>query len=198
MNANDAGKFAELIAALATSFNREADRPMLMGYKMGLEDLSINDIAKAIARAIRECKFMPKPAELRELAGAINWKQRAILAWDALDAAVVAHGYYRSVDFDDPVINATVRNMGGWQAVCDKPADEWQTFFRNNFERIYLLLCATGVSKEQAAPLTGHYASINGPAGHQVESPVRIATGLSMLPQIERTSVAQVLLEAGR
>lgn len=196
MVSNDAGKFAELITALATSFNREADRPMLMGYRMGLEDLPIEDIARAVARAMKDCRFMPTPAELRELAGVVNLKQRAILAWDALDAAVVAHGYYRSVDFDDRVINAAVRNLGGWKAVCDKPLEEYQTFFRKEFERVYLALCQTGVSAEQSAALTGQFAAVNGPAGHAVADPVRIETGLPTLPQIGHSRTAPALIGA--
>jgi hypothetical protein len=54
---------------MATVFRTELTPTMLELYWMGLEDLEPPELGKAAARAMRECRFMPVPAELRELAG---------------------------------------------------------------------------------------------------------------------------------
>ena len=55
--------------ALCSAFNREADRPFLMAYEMGLEGLTSQQIERAVRESILTSRFMPTVAELRELAG---------------------------------------------------------------------------------------------------------------------------------
>lgn len=184
MENHEREKFAELVTALAAAFGRETEKATFVAYMIGLEDLPLTAINTAIGRAIRECKFMPSPAELRELAGVQKPRERAVLAWEALDNAVAEQGYYRSVDFDDPFINATVRNLGGWERVCEMEGEEYSKWFRKEFERVYAALCATGIGPEQAAPLLGHFAKQNSGNGHPVAPPVKVITGLPALTQI--------------
>lgn len=188
--------FLRYLGALAASFGREADEATCMAYEIGLSDLPLASCRNAMVRAMRECRFMPSPAELRELAGVQKPKDRAVLAWEALDAAIVEHGYYRSVDFDDPVINATVRNLGGWERVCDLPAEEYSKWFRKEFERVYASLAAVGVGPEQSAPLLGYYAKQNSGNGQPIAPPVKIVTGLPTMPMIGHTHKAPLVLEA--
>jgi len=187
-----------LVSALAAAFGRDADQAMFMAYSMGLGDLPLADIERGVNRAIRECKFMPSPAELRELSGVMTVKQRAVIAWDAFDAAVQRYGYYNSVDFDDKTINATVRNLGGWCAACEKPADEFATFFRKEFERVYVALCGTGISPEQSAPLTGAYAKSNQLNGYPVKPPVLIETTLPKPPLLTNDRKPTALIGGGK
>jgi hypothetical protein len=144
-----------LIAALAATFNREADEATFQGYELGLGDLPIEAVQRAVTRAICERRFMPSPAELRELSGELLPADRAIKAWEAFEKAVARHGYYTSVDFDDQLINATVRNLGGWERVSEKEGDEFSKWLRKDFERVYLAFLRSGVSAEAAAPLIG-------------------------------------------
>lgn len=196
MEPSDLGKFTELVTALAAAFGRETEKATFVAYKIGLEDLPIAAINHAIGRALRECKFMPSPAELRELAGVQKPKERAVLAWEALDAAVASYGYYHSVDFDDKLINATVRNLGGWERICDLPEEEYQKWFRKDFERVYASLAAGGIGPDQAAPLLGYYAKQNSGNGMPIAPPVKIDTGLPALPQLESSQTAVPALEA--
>lgn len=170
----------KLIAALARTFGRDADEATFTGYELGLSDVPLDRIQQAVVRAIRERKFMPTVAELRELAGELTADVRAVKAWDAFQRAVVRHGSYKSVDFDDPVINATVRNQGGWERVCGLPVSEFDKWLRKDFERCYTALCQAGVGPDAGAPLLGYHDRnnmANGFAEH-VKPPLRITTDL--------------------
>ena len=181
---DELAEFLKYLGALTASFGREADEATCFAYEIGLADLPLAASKSAMTRAMRECKFMPSPAELRELAGVQKPRERAVLAWEALDNAVAEQGYYRSVDFDDPFINATVRNLGGWERVCEMEGEEYSKWFRKEFERVYAALCATGIGPEQAAPLLGHFAKQNSGNGYPVAPPVKVVTGLPALTQI--------------
>lgn len=173
----DARQFAGLMGALASCFGREADAAFLMGYELGLQDLPIADISAAVSRAITTGKFMPTVAELREYAGVLAPQARAVKAWEALAEASL--NPYHSVDFDDPVINATVRNIGGWQYVCSiDDRKEFEVFLRQKFEKVYVALYQSGISSEQCRPLVGLFDESNGVHGYGVKEPLRITTGL--------------------
>lgn len=174
----DREQFSLLIEALASAFSIDASAGLVLGYWMGLKDMALADIEGAIDRALRECKFMPKPVELRALAGEMSNEQRAVLAWDAFKKAISQHGAYRSVDFDDPLINATARNLGGWTALCAKPNEEFDKWTRKDFERVYTSMCSSGTSPESCMPLAGLCDAENGARGYAVEPPRRVLTGL--------------------
>jgi len=164
--------------ALARAFNRTADEALYTAYELGLEGLTSKQINTAAARALQTSKFMPTPAELRELAGEVTPRARAIIAWESV-SKVASSGYYTTVDFDDPVINATVRNIGGWELLttCEDSA-EFESHYRRRFEAAYVALYHHGVSREQAAPLLGYHDRQNALGGYAMQEPLRIETGL--------------------
>lgn len=172
-------KFVMLIQALAGCYLKPADEAMYLGYEMGLDDLPLADIAKAVRRAVKERQFMPSVSELRELAGVPKDTDRAALAWEVFAKHVGLLGPYKTVHFDDPIINATCRNLGGWQRCCIESADsaKFDTWLRKEFERVYGVLCRSGVSAEQCSPLGGIIDQANGHLG--IQGPVhRIACDL--------------------
>ena len=146
-------RFRNAIAGMALTFRRDVAEVLFDGYWMGLSDLPIEATEHAVQRAIRSCKFMPTVAELRELSGELTPEARALRAWDLFNRAVATHGIWRSVDFDDPVVNATVRSLGGWQATYE--VDDWDTFYRHRFLKTYQTLAVTGISASAALPLGG-------------------------------------------
>lgn len=179
-------KLAIIVGALCEAFRQKSTPATIMAYEWGLEGLTLEAIERAARQAMRQSKFMPSPAELRELAGELPPTRRAVLAWDAFRKALFRPGYDHTVDFDDPIINATVRNLGGWIRVGeewdDRPAHEFDTWFRKEFERVYVSLFYSGVDSEAIAPLPGLYAIENARNGYEYSKIERIQTGLPVLP----------------
>lgn len=181
MNTNDLPEFLTVLQALAATFNRECDEPMMMGYEMGLDDLPLSTIKVAARRAMRECQRMPSVSELRELVGAAapSAQDRALAAWGAVQAAMVKHDFYHSVDFDDPAINATLRVMGGWQAFCERMDVDEVKWVQKEFQVNYASVIRSGrLSSEQVAPLPGFFENQNRTTGKKIKPAYRIATGL--------------------
>lgn len=179
---------AHLVTLLCEAFGKTASTAMFEVYRIGLQDLPFEAVERATMVAIRTCKFMPTVAELRELSGEMKASDRALKAWMAFQQAVVHYGAYKSVDFDDPTINATVRALGGWEHVCGMSAAEFDTFLRKNFESVYVSLYSSGVGGEQAAPLMGIVDRENGLLGYNQNPPVRVTTDLppASAPRIGR------------
>jgi hypothetical protein len=180
MHAKQRPEFVTIIAALAATFGKEASEPLLTGYWMGLSDLELSALKTAATRAMREKKFMPTVAELRELAGDIGPEQRAVIAWDAVKSANREHSYAATVDFDDRAINAAIRNMGGWEQFTERIESD-EVWARKDFERIYQVYNRRGVTASEGAALPGFHARVNAFNGHREGIPesVRIATTLS-------------------
>lgn len=178
MRSIDKAQFAGLLEALATTFGKQVDKAMLLGYWMGLSDLTESALERACMKAIRTCKFMPKPAELRELAGILSPAAQAALAFADVDRALAVCGYYRSPNFEDVVINATIRNLGGWLRVCELSPEEFDKWFRKDFERVYAIYAERGVGTEAGQPLIGYFEQQNAAHGHDADPPMLIASSL--------------------
>ncbi len=188
MNEPDRTKrLAIVVGVLAEAYRREITDVTIKAYEMGLQGVPIADIERATQRAVETCKFMPVPSELRELAGEMTPKQRAIHAWDAFMKAMRQYAYYSSVDFDDQIINATVWNLGGWITLYERFEVEQTTWIRKDFERIYEALAITGISPEQSRPLIGWHDQQNAFLGYHeaIKPPVLVITGLPVRKRIE-------------
>jgi Domain of unknown function (DUF6475) len=172
---------AVCVGILAETYGKAASAPMIEGYKMGLNGLSAEAVKAATASSMQRCKFMPTPAELREYAGEMKVEDRAERAWIAFDSALAKHSVYKSITFDDVVINATVRSLGGLAFIAEMDAEQYQ-FLRARFLKSYAALARSGVNGESCLPLIGHYDSVNLPAGYKEQELVKIETGLPMLP----------------
>jgi hypothetical protein len=184
---NNTQRFTAAIGALCEAFNRSPTTATFKAYEWGLDGIAIESIERASKQALRTSKFMPSPSELREMAGELKPQNRAILAWDAFKKALKEHGYYHSVDFDDKVINATIRNLGGWmkcaEEIDSRPLHEFDTWFRKEFERVYVSLFASGVGGESIKYLSGYYELENTRNGYEYSDVKLIATGLPALPR---------------
>ncbi len=176
-NSDELERIVGLLTALAAAKGRELDEAALLGYELGLDGLSVQDIERAVRRSLRESKFMPSPAELRELAGVLSPEQRAELAFAALDEACKRYGPYRSVKFDDPLINAIVRALGGWVRACELDFEEFHKWYRRDFVRAYKSFCTSGVSGPSTEHLPGIAEQQNGVLGLR-EEVIRVETRL--------------------
>lgn len=182
---DDKKAFAAVIGGLAVSTGKEADSILLKAYWVGLEDLPIDAVQRAAMKALRESKFMPSVAELRELAGVASSQDQALKAWGVFQEAVRKHGYHRSVLFEDPVITATVRNLGGWMRVCDLPEDEFSKWLRKDFISTYEALSHGDVGLSGEGHLIGFFESQNRKNGYEHDQPKLISSGGKSVPKLK-------------
>ena len=157
MNREEWTRFCGTITTLALGLppRPEVSELLFESYHLGLEGIPVDAIERAAKRALQTCKFMPSPAELRELAGDMLPADRAVRAWAIVERAVHVHGEGPSLDFDDPAVNATIHNMGGWEPFLDRWEVEGKTWLRKDFERVYQSFCRAGVAGRQCGRLVG-------------------------------------------
>ena len=79
--------------------------------------------------------FSPKPAHIVKILEG-NRVDRAMLAWGKVLGAIQSAGSYTDVCFDDPIIHAVIRDMGGWPKVCGVLTNEL-SFFQHQFTQSY-------------------------------------------------------------
>lgn len=146
----------QTLLALFATFAAEPTTDLVRGYVLGLGDLSQDQIKEAVFRAIRECHHLPKPSELRRLAGEDNNPETlAIAAWsDVLKA--VPLGPWKHVAFQDVLINGTIRLLGGWPTFIERfsSADD-EKWLRQDFIKAYKSLAGRGAGGELCLPLAG-------------------------------------------
>jgi hypothetical protein len=99
---------------LGEVFARDLTETLVLGYFFALRDLSVEQIRTATDRALQESKGFPTPASLIELSGYATVPRRALIAWQDAVNAVSRYGYPCHVSFDDWIINAVIRGLGGW------------------------------------------------------------------------------------
>jgi len=148
-------EFATIMAALCAAFNKELDEPTLQAYWMACEDMPLSEFRIGATRCMREMEYLPKPGHIRRSGGALTPESRCVLAFEVMSRTVSEQGAYASVCFDDPLINATIRNMGGWLEICNSPADKFNGLIRRDFERIYRALLESGIREESGRYLAG-------------------------------------------
>jgi hypothetical protein len=144
------------ILALAETFDRKPTDALLNAYQLGLQDIPVTAIEQATTRAINTLTFMPKPVEIRRLCGEMAPEDRAVAAWQAVcDAIASGHNSYHHVDFDDGLINATIRNLGGWVALLSKTEEEFDKWAKQDFIKTYQAFMRVGVNGDACRPLVG-------------------------------------------
>lgn len=115
-------------------------------------------------------QFLPKPADVvRSLQG--GTQDQANRAWSKLDAAIRSVGTYQDVVFDDALIHAVVRDMGGWILLGQKTEDEWK-FLHNEFVNRYRGYSMRGERPEYPPMLTGIAGAHNRNQGLRADPPV--------------------------
>lgn len=199
----DRHKFVSLIEILAESFGREPSEAMVTGFWIGLQDMPLSDVNAGVRSALKSCETMPRPAHIRRLAGSaeLGSDHQATLAWQAVREALARHGTYASVEFDDPIINATIRNMGGWVELGRKPEGDFDIWTRKEFERIYQTISRAGASADDTSHLPGISEKENRGL-HEVAPPKQVPINyqqgkIKVLPSTKMDTSILTMLEGG-
>lgn len=190
--------FGVAITAMLETFGAEGTKPQLMGYWYALRDLSIDEVEQAVYAAMRTQKRRPMPAELRELVEGGSNADRAIEAWaDVLQA--IPSGPYKWVDFDDGVINATIRHLGGWPTFVSRfTGAESEKWARLEFLKCYEALASRRLDGEACDALPGiaEATAIGGVIRPPV--PVRIGCSIERQRLASPREIKQVRIEGQR
>jgi len=148
----DKQSFADGLTALGVATRQPVTDAQRQVYWMALRDLELADFQRATMACLQTCKFFPAPAELRAAAGKAP-ALLAVQAWTHVRAAMDKWDSDYSVDFG-PLVNATVRNIGGWMWLCEQtlPQLAWA---QKNFERVYQQLATADPTTLHGAALCG-------------------------------------------
>lgn len=117
-------KIITAVVTLCEAFNRTPTKATFAAYEIGLAGITPEAVERAVALCLQRMKFMPSPAEIREIAvtDGGSYETVAHQAFTVLQDTVRRLGSDYSVNFEDGAINATVRRLGGWQKCCDQAA----------------------------------------------------------------------------
>ena len=128
MQEADFDSFSALMLGLAENYGQSITTE---GIELRFKVLAPYSIAEVEAAAFsllatRKYTTMPTVADFLERLGGGTAEDKAEVACSkALDAAAV-YGAYRSVVFDDPVLQAVINNnFGGWAKFCQAEYDKW-------------------------------------------------------------------------
>ena len=150
---SDRSAFGRTIEAMCATYGKEATAALLQGYWLGLKTLPLSAVEAAVERAIGECQHMPRPVELKRLAGVPSWEQMAGAEWCVVVQALRSWGD-DPVVFDDARTHAAVGRLG-WRRLGQVSADElvWE---RKRFIEAWVHCAETG-APDDPAPHSGRF-----------------------------------------
>ncbi len=124
-------RFAQVMAALAETFQRDVTESLAKIYREALGDLSIGQIEKAAAEHIALGQHFPRPVELRKLVVGSE-EDRALAAWIRANALRSSVGSYRPMPAElDESSRKAIAALGGWREFC--VSEEPEHFLRQRF-----------------------------------------------------------------
>lgn len=181
-------EFIKAIALVIAAVGKPMPDEMVAAWYLLLRELTAEQLERGIVETLRTHQYAGFPPVgticVNSIGGAgrvVNLETRAVVAWDRVLTAIRVQGGYRSVEFDDPVIHATVRNLGGWVQLTDATSEDLSRFIQPRFIKTYSALAQMGITEAEAAPLFGLIDTDNTKAGYELGEVVAIATGLPRL-----------------
>lgn len=138
MDLSEKSRFAEAMAGMAAIYNKEVTPVLVSIYWDSLKKYDFGAVGAAFKKHYQgeNAAFWPKPGDLITLIEG-NSEDRAIEAWHLVDKHVRITGHMESVVFPDPVIMATIEQMGGWVDFCMSPNEEDHKFKGERFKKAY-------------------------------------------------------------
>jgi Domain of unknown function (DUF6475) len=177
MKLQELEEFGAVLGATLSLYDKTPSDEVALLWFEALKQFEISDIRIALTRHVQDPdagRFSPKPADvIAHLAGGAA--TRGMRAWTLVEKAVRSVGHYRSVCFDDPVINKLVDEMGGWVKLASTATEEDLKFRGIEFAKRYQGIMQTGgVGADYPPYLIGASESHNAVEGMRVEPPALI------------------------
>ena len=184
MQANDFEPFRKMIALTAEQYGKPMSPDLIRFYFDGLSHLPIETVRAALSKHIRNTdtgQFMPRIADvIRACEG--RTEDAAYAALILVQGAFSSVGAWSSIQFAEPIINAVLRDMGGWPQICGYKSEEWAQFGSKDFMRRFRIYAERGVI-DAPAYLPGMFALGN--AGTVEDKPVLVGKKLKELTNQE-------------
>ena len=152
--------FKQGMALLSEAFPNRELNPKL--FAEALKDLNDEQFQFAVLEIVQKTtKLYPDDnliAMIREKVMG-STEDKALIAWTQARGAILSHGYYESVAFEDRVINGVIEGMGGWEKFSSMLLEE-EPFRQKEFIQLYEAISRSG----RACPerLVGNFERING------------------------------------
>jgi hypothetical protein len=185
---SDKKQFLSVINAVMSVYGKEVSPTGLQVWWAALEEYPFNEVTRAFTSYVKSADsgtFPPKPADIiRMIDGTVQ--EKSVMAWSKVMEGIRHAGAYRSVCFDDPIINLVLQDMGGWPKICGSTVDESQFLFAE-FNKKYMAYSARGKDIKYPAILMGISEEQNRIAGFKPTPPILIGN-----PQ-----KAQLVLDSG-
>lgn len=146
-------KVAHALALLFEAFNRQPTALTFAAFDVALQGIEPDLVERACRLSLHRCRFMPAPAELREIAltDGTTYETVSQRAFVTLQRAAQRYGPDRSVCFQDGAINAAIRRLGGWPRVASLEAGEFDKWFRKDFTETYARILRDGCDPQELA-----------------------------------------------
>ena len=176
MQDNDYEVFHSLWIGVCGMYGKEPPESAVQMAFMALKGCDIGDIRRALTAHTVDPdggRFMPKPADImRHIQGDAG--SRSLTAWTKVESSIGRVGPYQTVVFDDPIIMAVIKDMGGWMQLCSVNNDELP-FKRNEFSTRYKGYLNTGLTRYPKR-LIGISEASNNTTNHEsfIDEPVLI------------------------
>ncbi len=190
-------KFVERLAALGVIFDKKLTAAELELYWQYVRDFPSDVVLRALEQAGRECRFFPRPVDLMDRIRGGTPKDLAHRAAGELERMIYRHGPYCSLLLADRAMTATIRDLGGWEIVCDWSERDWP-FRLKEFRDIYEGYVRHGVPESVPLKLVGAHERDNRSKGLDawIPAPKVIESNLQ-LPHVLNGKELQRQLEAG-
>lgn len=154
--------FCDFIVGVSELYSFKLSEAVIEIYYDVLKEYEFDVVKKSIYELIKTSKFMPKPAEILEQING-NPDEKALIAWQKVMKAIETQGYYETVRFDDVVISACVKELGGWTWLCEQEKSQL-AFIEKRFKDIYTL--RSKVDTQDNGLLIGSHDAKNANDGH--------------------------------
>ena len=192
MTQADFKRFSALIQGVAECYSQSLSaQGIALRFKM-LEQFDFAEVQNAAysVMATRKYTSMPTPADFLEHISGGSAEDRAEVEAGKVLTAIVRHGPYDSVVFDDAVTQAVIlQAYGGWPNLCaDCGVEESEHWFRKNFAKTWAAYSRQGM--RQTGHLPGIFEISNRSNGYHeyIDPPILVGD----------PAKARAVLEAGK
>jgi len=132
-------EFLEIITGLCDVYDKQLSKQGMRFYLQMLEEYDFAAVKRALYRYLKNASgsgsFFPKPADIIALIEG-DPADRAEEAWAEVLQALERIGTWKSIKFRDPIINAVIKELGGWMYLGEKTTQELE-YLHHQFVKLY-------------------------------------------------------------